>query len=88
MNVGAKIMLTGKRRLPAGAQAPAWYVRMPGRLVGYSEVITGNSTSRIFLLKHRQTCQMQPRRFVLGLAESFPLSQQSLFLPACFQRNR
>jgi hypothetical protein len=29
MNVGAKIMLTGKRRLPAGAQAPTCYVRMP-----------------------------------------------------------
>ena len=26
MNVGAKIMLTGKRRLPAGAQAPTCYV--------------------------------------------------------------
>jgi hypothetical protein len=29
MNVGAKIMLTGKRRLPAGAQAPTCHVRMP-----------------------------------------------------------
>jgi hypothetical protein len=29
MNVGAKIMLTGTRRLPAGAQAPTCYVRMP-----------------------------------------------------------
>jgi len=29
MNVGANIMLTGQRRLPAGAQAPTCYVRMP-----------------------------------------------------------
>src|SRR4030088_2000591 len=34
------------------------------------------------------TCRTQPQRFVSGLAESFPLSLQSLFLPACFQRNR
>src|SRR5476649_865154 len=38
------------------------------------------------LAEHRQTLRTQHERFVSGLAESFRPSQQSLFLPACFQK--
>ena len=37
MNVGAKIMLTGKRRLPAGPWAPTRHARMPD---GWSATLT------------------------------------------------
>ncbi len=48
------------------------------------------STTRLTgpIYQHRQTLRTQLQRFVLGLAESFPPSQQSLFLPACFKKNR
>jgi hypothetical protein len=36
------------------------------------------------IFQHRQTLRTQLQRF----AESFPPSQQSLLLPACFQKNR